>query len=423
MTDNRLNAGQGALVTAPQPFVALVTGYGGGKTWGGCVKQCIHFLEHPWVTQGYFAPTYAQIRDIYFQTIEEVAAAYGFSVVILSSEKKEVHFWRGGLYYGKVICRSMDDPGSIVGFKIGRALVDEIDTMPMVKATAAWLRILARLRWVEDGVQNGADVVTTPEGFKFTYATFKKAVLDDPALRKNYALINASTRGNSKYLPPNYIDRLMEAYPEALRRAYIDGEFVNLTQGTVYKSYNKALHSSPEQVEGDEPLTIGLDFNVTKMAARIFVPRAAGQWHCVDERDKIYDTPAMIESIESQYPDNEKIVYPDATGARRDTRGGPADSDIALLENAGWHVEVGESNPRVRDRIMAVNKRFEQGLLFVSPRCTRTSDDLMHQAYDAKGEPDKKGGNDHGNDAFGYPIAYEFPIEKPIHHYGASHSL
>jgi hypothetical protein len=30
------------------------------------------------------------------------------------------------------------------------------------------------------------------------------------------------------------------------------------------------------------------------------------------------------------------------------------------------------------------------------------------------GEPDKKSGNDHQNDATTYPIAYEMPIVKPV---------
>jgi len=38
---------------------------------------------------------------------------------------------------------------------------------------------------------------------------------------------------------------------------------------------------------------------------------------------------------------------------------------------------------------------------------------LEQQAY-KDGEPDKKAGFDHQNDATGYPIAYEFPILRPM---------
>ena len=38
---------------------------------------------------------------------------------------------------------------------------------------------------------------------------------------------------------------------------------------------------------------------------------------------------------------------------------------------------------------------------------------LEQQAYDKSGEPDKRSGFDHQNDATTYPIAFEMPIKKP----------
>ena len=39
---------------------------------------------------------------------------------------------------------------------------------------------------------------------------------------------------------------------------------------------------------------------------------------------------------------------------------------------------------------------------------------LEQQVYDHNGEPDKSAGKDHMNDAFGYFVAYEMPVVKPI---------
>ncbi len=97
----------------------------------------------------------------------------GFTVDIKESNK-EVHVYRGRAYYGTVICRSMEKPNTIVGFKISRALVDEIDTLPKAKADNAWNKIIARLRLKIDGVVNGIGVTTTPEGFLFVYDKFAK---------------------------------------------------------------------------------------------------------------------------------------------------------------------------------------------------------------------------------------------------------
>ena len=55
------------------------------------MSQCSQFWQHPRINQGYFAPTYPQIRDIYYPTIEEVSAAMGLRADIKESNK-EVHF-------------------------------------------------------------------------------------------------------------------------------------------------------------------------------------------------------------------------------------------------------------------------------------------------------------------------------------------
>ncbi|EHC5071513.1 hypothetical protein JS697_004039 [Escherichia coli] len=46
-------------------------------------------------------------------------------------------------------------------------------------------------------------------------------------------------------------------------------------------------------------------------------------------------------------------------------------------------------------------------------RCPVYAESLEQQVWDDKGEPDKKSGNDHPNDAGGYFIVKQFPIVKP----------
>ena len=144
-----------------------------GKTFVGCLDLLTFFAEHPGTRQGYFGPSYPSIRDIFYPTFEEAAEMMGFRVVVRESNK-EVHVYRGGRYYGTVICRSMDNPSSIVGFKISRALCDELDVLNEDKAKHAWNKIIARMRLVIDGVPNSIGVTTTPEGFKFVYSQFAK---------------------------------------------------------------------------------------------------------------------------------------------------------------------------------------------------------------------------------------------------------
>jgi hypothetical protein len=186
----------------------------------------------------------------------------------------------------------MEKPASIVGFKIARADVDEIDTLPMQKAEHAWRKIIARLRLNFDG-QNGADIATTPEGFKFTHAQFVKALRDKPDLADMYGMVQASTYDNEANLPEDYIPSLMASYPPQLIDAYLRGQFVNLTSGTVYHAYDRLKNGCSDHVRLGEPVHIGMDFNVGKMAAITHVTRD-GLPRAVDEIVNAYDTPDMI---------------------------------------------------------------------------------------------------------------------------------
>ena len=86
-----LNLPQAQFLAMPNKFRAYVSGFGGGKTWVGCGAICKHFWEYPNINAGYFAPTYPQIRDIFYPTIEECAFDWGLRVDIKQANK-EVHF-------------------------------------------------------------------------------------------------------------------------------------------------------------------------------------------------------------------------------------------------------------------------------------------------------------------------------------------
>lgn len=397
----------------PTKFRAYVGGFGAGKTFVGSLDMLFFAAQNPGLVQGYFAPTYRDIRDTFWPTIEEAGEMLGFRVVVRRADK-EAHLYRGKHYYGVIICRSMDDPGGIVGFKIARAICDEIDVLPMDKATNAWRKIIARMRLVVPGVVNGIGVTTTPEGFKFVYEAFAKppSTEEDRRRKRDYSMVQASTYENEEFLPPDYIQSLRDTYPQELIDAYLLGQFVNLTSGSVYRSYDRVANRSTETMRPNEPLKIGMDFNVGQMAACVFVLRN-DNWHQVDEIKGGQDTPAMIGTIKEKYEGHHITIYPDASGKNASSKGASL-SDIGLLRQAGFVIRSRDSNPRVKDRVLAVNKAFESAKVYVNDRaCPETARCLEQQTYDKNGEPDKTSGHDHQNDAFGYPIAFEMPVIKP----------
>ncbi len=412
-----LNRPQAQFLALDRKYRAFVAGFGSGKTWVGCAALCQHAWEWPRINAGFFAPTYPQIRDIFFPTVEEVAADWGLRTKIKASDK-EVDLYSGGRYRSTIICRSMERPGEIVGFKIGKALVDELDVMRVDKATTAWRKIIARLRQQADGLKNGVDVTTTPEGFKFTWQQFVKAVREKPGVSDLYGLVQASTYDNAKNLPDDYIPSLRASYPPQLVEAYIRGQFVNLASGSVYAAFDRKKNHTTAQIAPGEALHVGLDFNVLNMTAIINVIRD-GMPLTLAELTKVRDTPEMARMLRERYKDqgHSVTIYPDASGANTSSKNA-SQSDLTILKEAGFTIQANAANPAVKDRVNAVNAMIlneagERRWRVNTDACPVLTEALEQQAYDKNGEPDKKSGHDHPPDAVGYFIVKRWPIVKP----------
>jgi hypothetical protein len=383
----------------------LCAGFGAGKTFAAVVRSLLLKCKYPKLDVGYYLPTHDLIKNVGYPSFLEVMEAMQIRGKVAKTDHAiDVKA------AGRIIFRSMDDPATIVGYKHADAVVDELDTLPTHKARAVWNKIIARNRQMKPGgAINTVAAATTPEGFKFVYDRWRK----NPA--RGYRLIRATTYSNARNLPDGYIPSLEDSYPTSLLQAYLRGEFVNLTSGSVYPEFNREHNDTRIVVEGKEPLHIGMDFNVGNMTAVVHVQRD-GKPHGVGEHVKLLDTPAMIKSIQERWPDHQISVYPDSSGNNRKSNNA-SESDLTLLRAAKFSVCVNPANPFVKDRVMAVNaminKDGERRYRISQDRCPVTVEALEKQAYDANGEPDKKTGHDHPCDALGYYLCYRWPIRKP----------
>lgn len=400
MTDRRLTETQRAFVTSKAAYPCFVGGFGSGKTAAAMARAMALKVMCREQSVAYYLPTYPLIQDIAFERFPELCERKGWAFKL--NRQDAVMEFPGA---GRIIFRNMEQPDRIVGYEVAHSLVDEIDIMATDKARQAWNKIIARNRQ-KCGMPNTVGVATTPEGFKFVYERWEKA----PA--PGYVLFRAKTEENAANLPDGYIDNLRASYPSNLLAAYLDGLFVNLTAGSVYAEYDRRLNSTTETIRPSEPLHIGMDFNVGKMSAVVFVMRD-GDPHAVDELTGILDTPAMIASIKGRYVGHAVYVYPDSTGGNRKSNNA-SESDIALLRQAKFSVFAPSANPPVKDRVLAMNQMIhsegKRRLRVSADLCPSFVESLEKQAYDKNGEPDKTTGFDHVNDAAGYFMHYKFPV-------------
>jgi hypothetical protein len=402
-----LHPGQLAFVDdTSTEIIGISAGYGAGKTRALCAKAVMLAAANQGFIGAVMEPTGPLIRDIWQTDFDDFLEAYSIPYTFRASPLPEymLHLPGGDT---KILCRSFENWTRIIGLNLAWVLADEIDTVTPSIANRAFPKILGRLR-AGNIRQFGA--ASTPEGFRWMWTTFGS---DDAQQRADRKLIRMRTADNP-HLPPDFIERLQANYDPSLLRAYLDGEFVNLTTGQVYDRFDRAKHVVTDLPEQDrEPLRVGLDFNVGNMSAVIAI-RQGSSLLVIDEISGAHDTDAIGQELTRRYPGRRIYGYPDASGGNRSTNA--TQTDIQILEGYGISNQSPKANPPVRDRIAAVQALLENGKgqvrLQIHSSCKRLIECLELQSYTEKGEPDKDAGHDHMNDALGYIVWREF---NPLH--------
>lgn len=405
---------------------AFVAGFGTGKSQTLAVSAVIDACEGGADSLvAVLEPTFDLCRVIAVPRVQMILTDLGIRSKYNKSENV-IYTSHGGV--GDFIFRSMDNPTRLVGWESYASHLDELDTLKKENAKAVWLAMIGRTRqtvkevsqmdWLpQHRPENRVSAYCTPEGFNFMYGRWAKDT--DRAKQAGYGMIQAASMSNP-FLPRGYLDSLRASYDPQRFKAYAEGRFVNLNGGSIYHKYDRKLNGCDTKIIPGEPLTIGQDFNVGKMASVIYVdrigPDGLEELHAVAEIKDGVDTPDTIAKIQERFAGHEIDMYPDASGRNTSSKNA-AVSDVGLLEDAGFTVHTHASNPRVRDRIISVNTFIcdangRRRLKVNEKACPTFADCLEQQIYAKNGEPDKEGGKDHMNDAGGYPVVYRFPITR-----------
>jgi hypothetical protein len=385
-------------------IIGVSAGYGAGKTRALCAKA----VTLASMNQGFIGcvmePTGPLIRDIWQNDFDDFLYHYEIPHTFRASPLPEytLHLPGGDT---KILCRSFENWTRIIGLNLAWCLADEIDTVNRGIAEKAFSKILGRLR---SGIVRQFGAVSTPEGFTWMWNTFGS---EEAQLREDRHLIRMRTQDNP-HLPDDFITTLQANYDPALLQAYLEGQFVNLTTGQVYSRFSRDKHVKPVQRDDEEPILIGIDFNVGNTNGILSVRRGR-ELHVFDEI-RAHDTDALGAEVRRRYPDARVLGYPDASGASRSTNS--SRSDVAILQEYDISNMSPKANPPVRDRVNAVQAMLENGKgevrLFIDPRCKGLIEDLELQSYDEKGEPDKTNGYDHRCDAVGYTVHRCFEVGR-----------
>ena len=294
---------------------------------------------------------------------------------------------------------AMQNPDDIYAFNFHCAICDEIDEVPSERVQKIVTAIQERCRVV---MPAGKDMPsrdpfiffsTTAQGLGGTYQLieyFKEKKLP-------YIKIRGRTQDNTN-LAQSQLKLLRGLYTEDEARAYLDGEFVNLSTGRVYPEYDARKHAYMcFKVKPEETIYVGQDFNAGYNAAVEMVERN-GKIFVVNTHHWNYVGDAARQ-LRELYPTNRIVMIPDANG--KEIMSG----FVEEFEQYNVEIHWNNINPSILERITGINKAFRFGNLYVFQDQKKLLLGLETRDFDDMGKPRKGKGPDaldHHCDAFEY---------------------
>lgn len=398
---------------------ALITGYGGGKTYIGAKRAISVALHNAPVPFAVVSPSYKIAKRTVIPTIKALLNGKAtLEPLTWKFNKSDFEF--------KIWCRgreatlwisSGDDPESLKGPNLGGSWIDE----PFIQKEDVFTQMLARVRDPEARLKEVV-LTGTPETLNWGYEICE----GERAENYDLGIVHASTRANLA-LGKEYADTLENAMTEDAAAAYVGGEFRNLQTGTVYYGFSKERNVRVYPDPGGE-LFVGMDFNVDPMAAVVFWVNG-NHMHVVSEIElPNADTEYMCDYLIEKYVHQEgalkgqcriKTIYPDSSGKNRSTKAPGGKTDFYYIKKAGFAIDAPPGNPSIRDRENACNGKFApkrgETTLTVDPSCKKLIGYFLRYNHAEKHKKDQKAMS-HLIDAFGYPVHRLFPIlhNRPI---------
>lgn len=304
---------------------------------------------------------------------------------------------------------AMQNPDDIYAFNFHCALCDEIDEVPSDRVKKIVTAIQERCRKV---MPKGKTMPvrdpfiffsTTAQGLGGTYHLVKDFDKD----KIPYAVIRGRTQDNTT-LAKSQLTLLRKLYTEDEARAYLDGEFINLSNGRVYYEFNPKTHVCMRwKPKYDDVIYVGGDFNYKYNATVEGVERNgkvsvinAHYWHDMGEAAR---------GLRALYPTQKIIFIPDASG--KEIMQGFVEEFEAADITVFWNAR----NPSITERILVVNKLYRMGRLFImqAPGDKESKVDHLIMCMETRdfddntGKPRKGSGPDavdHPGDALEYMI-------------------
>jgi hypothetical protein len=407
------------------PYLAMVGGYGSGKTESCAWRGILQTRLDPGILHGIISPSFPTAKLTVIPAIFEVLED---RIGMREGKNKDFtynrvdHLFTIRPWDGKLVILSGENKNK--GPNMGSWGIDE----PGVQPYESFKQGVARVRHPKAKFPC-LYMTGTPEDVEWF-----PDVVEGEKRPAGLVDIRARTRDNI-FLTEQYFRNMEESYSTEELAAYMDGQFVNLNNAQAYHSFSaqNIIPAKDFEPDKDLPLIIGFDYNWYPNTAIIM--QEVPDW--IDKPgdepkkrliafDEVWirgSTETKCQIIIAKYGHGFKYrIYQDATG---DKHNSVAVSDLNQVNNAfkglDFKVIYRPANPRRLDRLNAVNGALcnskGERFILITDACPRLLADLKKSNRDeylaSKYKDDERG---HMADAFGYPIEYRYPIKRQILH-------
>src|SRR6202521_289544 len=377
-------------------FIVLVA----GRRWGKTMLSMWWLVVNAFSNNGricyYIAPTYGQAKRIVWGVLKNLVPPEARRRT--SEQELSIELRNGSI----IQLHGADCPDRLRGVGLDYVVLDEYAYM----RAETWKAVI---RPTLSNRRGRALFIGTPKGRNHFYDLYCGA-----KTRENWATFLCSTKQDG-YVPPDELAALAGEMDPQLFAQEFCASFEDL-QGRVYYGFDREENVIELTYSPHAPLLIGMDFNVNPMTA-VVGQRAGDQCHIIDEIVlPNSNTQEMMHEINLRYGGREGVVHPDPSAESRKTSAPVGQTDLTIIERAGWPV-FRNSPYKIVDRINSVNAMLlnAQGSrrLLISPQCRhliRALDGLTYK--EGSKIPDTRSGLDHITDAIGYLVMGVFPIIK-----------
>lgn len=392
-----LSKAQRMIADCPMRFRVAVCGRRFGKTHLA-LRELAKYASKPDQRVWYVAPTYRMAKQILWKKIKKKLINLNW-VKKVNEQDLTLELVNGS----EISLRGADNYDSLRGVGLNFICLDEAADIDK----EAWYEVL-RPTLADTG--GHALFLGTPKGMNWF-----KDLYDNYTRLSNWMSFQFTTIDGGN-VPEEEVAQAREDLDARTFSQEFMATFENFS-GIIAYAFGTHNIKSADAISPTETLILGTDFNVNPMSCTVMRRTATGL-HCIDEI-VLYssNTNELIDEIRNRYLRNPIQIFPDPAGVQRKTSAN-GNTDIKLLENAGFTVRYHRQHPQVKDRINAANSLFflrddNTTRFYVDPKCKHTIKSLQQFCYKEGTQiPDKDSGFDHMFDALTYAIQFLFPINK-----------